>query len=75
MTDDKSTITVNANCPCGVRITWPSDAADDFIVVCDGCGKEIGTYGDLIAKMREAGIAEANRVVRETFKNLGHRKY
>lgn len=45
--DAVGTVTLTATCACGERVTWPSDAPDEYIVRCKACGREFGYLGEL----------------------------
>ena len=49
-----SDIEITADCPvCGARIAWDEDATDKTMLVCNDCGLEAGTLGNLKAKAAE----------------------
>lgn len=70
---EPANITVSANCPCGTRLSWPEDIADDDMILCKGCGSEVGPYRDFKAKMRERAIAAGREAILDAFKRGGRK--
>lgn len=67
-------ITVNVTCPAcsheSSRIKLPDNATDDSTAHCEGCGAELGRYGDIKARAMELAKEEAARQFRNAFKGV-----
>ena len=58
----EGTISARFKCEkCGARVVWPEDAVEDTKLICQDCGDDLGTYGDLHRQGMEAGRAEIKR--------------
>jgi hypothetical protein len=69
--NDTATITMTPKCmKCGhVGIVIPDNPIDDSILVCEGCGAELGTHGQLQAKIRETAIDAAGDMLKKALKD------
>lgn len=70
MTD--SHITVTPSCAkCGGALETKDEVRTDAsIVTCKDCGAEIGSYGDVQAKMRETAIQGARDAIKPALDDL-----
>lgn len=62
-------IQVQFRCPdCNTRISWPDDAVESTKIVCQKCGTEFGTYGDLCNRARDAVIDRVKSIFTDALK-------
>lgn len=62
-------IEVHANCSsCHTRISWTDEVTDETMLVCNNCGREVGTYGDFRERAIEAVRQKALSVIKDAFK-------
>jgi hypothetical protein len=75
-TDPIGTFSVTPECPaCGPTNVRPADRDDDTIVFCDACGRELGTWHDVLGaaamKVARPQIEKvAMDIVRKSFRGL-----
>lgn len=61
-------ISISFKCErCGTRVAWPDDAVEDTKLVCQNCGDDLGTYGDMRRQGMDAAATEVERLIKETF--------
>lgn len=71
MATDQMTVTFTCS-KCGPTVLeLPDDHTDDSIERCKSCKAEVGRYGDIKAKARQAGTDKLKGVVRDAFKGTG----
>ena len=58
MSDDKTNVSVSLNCEkCGSPgIIIPDNPSDDSVITCPNCKAEIGTIGQLNARIKEGAF-------------------
>jgi predicted nucleic acid-binding Zn ribbon protein len=71
MSNDKIAVSISLSCKkCGnASISLPDDPSEDAIIKCPACGADLGSRGQLNAKIREGAATTVREDLRKALKD------